>query len=65
VPFRGDGRGGFVREPDVASPLGTCSGRHVALADVDGEAGDEILVSYADEDPGCPSGGGVIAWKRK
>jgi hypothetical protein len=65
VPFRGDGRGGFRRQPDVPSPLGACRGRHVQLADVDAQAGAEVLVSYADEDAACPSRGGLLVWKKE
>ena len=66
---RGDGR--FDREatPEIA-PLGAdCRGYHVELADLDGDARDEIVTAFAGEDSassdrsGCASGGRLQAWK--
>lgn len=63
LPLFGDGRGGFARGTAVDAPFPGCAGRRAVLADLDGMPGDEIVVSYADEDAGCASGGGIAAWK--
>jgi hypothetical protein len=73
--FLGDGKGGFTREAaaGVASPDFHCAGYAIALADLDGAPGDELVASFAGE-PGsevliaglerrCPSGGALVAWK--
>ena len=69
--FLGDGKGSFVREegPEVVSPEAGCTGHHAALADVDGDGSDELVVGFAGEgsalfgQPKCLSGGSLRAWK--
>jgi hypothetical protein len=66
--FIGDGKGGFIRNQTIPPFPGRCRGAHVELADVDGDGKDEIVESFADEpaggsEGGCPSGGGITAWK--
>ncbi|HVS02278.1 MAG TPA: VCBS repeat-containing protein [Thermoanaerobaculia bacterium] len=74
VVMLGDGRGGFVVEesPEAAPSERGCNGSHLALADLDGDGRDEIVVSLAGESgiehaligvEDCPSGGGIYAWK--
>lgn len=74
--FLGDGKGGFTSEQgtELASPGENCTGFHVALADLDGKPGDELVASFAGE-PGseqifldstlkyCPSRGSLSAWR--
>jgi hypothetical protein len=70
--FRGDGHGGFTREP-VAAPGGEqCRGYGLRLADLDRDGADEIVASFAEEpvnhgpygtDLSCPSEGSLQAWK--
>lgn len=68
--YVGDGRGSFTREknPPVFAG-GACRGAHVAVADLDGDGQDEIVASFADEQSasraGCPSEGGMAAWKAR
>jgi hypothetical protein len=68
--FFGDGKGHFVQSQAPIPPFpGRCRGSHVELADLDGDGRDEIVESFADEpsglsnESGCPSGGGITAWK--
>ncbi len=69
--FVGEREGGFHQElsPELVKPRGRCRGYRVQLADLDGQAGDEVVVNFADEasayfDPErCPSGGGLAAFK--
>ncbi len=62
--FLSDGRGGFVTNtPALPVYGGGCRGAHVELADLDGDGRDEIVASFADEGPACPSGGGFAVWK--
>jgi hypothetical protein len=69
--FRGDGKGGFAREP-VAQPAlaEQCAGYGLRLAKITGGTADDIVASFADESDDvfsgskrCPSQGGVRAWK--
>jgi len=74
--FRGDGKGGFTREPvqDV-KPGERCRGYGLRLVDLDRDGRDEIVVSFADEqgtqslgigrppESPCRSEGGLQAWK--
>lgn len=72
--FRGDGRGGFAREP-VETPFQTerCAGYGLLLRNLDGAPGDEIVASFAgesDENPltggaPCRSQGSLHAWKAR
>lgn len=61
--FLGDGKGSFVREVDenMETPLAGCRGYDVALVDLDGVAGDEVIASFAGES--CPNQGSLAAWK--
>lgn len=70
----GDGRGGFHLEagPAMEESLAGCQGYHLALADLDGVEGDELVVGFAGEPggemifgeaPSCASNGGLRAWK--
>ena len=54
--FLGDGTGKFSRESGdgLVPPGGGCTGFHVALADLDGVPGDEVVVAFAGE-PGSES----------
>jgi hypothetical protein len=71
--FRGDGKGGFTREPAPDLKGGEkCQGYGLRLADLDRDGADEIVVSFAEEpanhgpygkDLSCPSEGGLQAWK--
>jgi len=69
--FRGDGRGGFAREPIAKPPLAEkCTGYGLSLSNVDGAKGDDIVASFADESDGdpivggapCPSQGSLRVW---
>lgn len=73
--FRGDGKGGFTREPvPDLRPGERCQGYGLRLVDLDRDGSDEIVVSFAEErgsqqlgstSPGvlCPSEGALQAWK--
>jgi hypothetical protein len=63
VAFRGDGRGGFVRERGLEPAFPGCAGRHVAIAPLGDDGRAAVVVSHADERPSCPSGGGIAAWR--
>lgn len=66
--FAGSERDGFTRERDAPRSFGDgCAGSHVELADVDGDGGDEVIASFADEPErgDCPSGGGFAVWTSK
>lgn len=66
IVYLGDGRGGLVRSASSIPVYGAgCRGAHIELADLDGDGRDEIVTSFADEPHagGCPSGGGITAWK--
>jgi hypothetical protein len=66
VVYLGDGHGGLVRTASTIPVYGPgCRGAHVELADLDGDGRDEIVSAFADEPraEGCPSGGGITAWK--
>jgi hypothetical protein len=71
VLFLGDGHGKFTLEssPEAQQPRGKCRGYGLKLADIDGDGGDEIVATYADEpvalyEPDrCLNNGGVAAWK--
>lgn len=69
--FRGDGTGGFTREPLAQPALGEkCAGYGLQTAKILGGSADEIVASFADESdeilaagPGCPSQGSLRSWK--
>jgi hypothetical protein len=66
IVYLGDGHGGLAREASSIPVYGAgCRGAHVELADLDGDGRDEIVSAFADEPrgEGCPSGGGITAWK--
>jgi len=66
IVYLGDGRGGLVPSAGAIPVYGPgCRGAHVELADLDGDGRDEIVSSFSDEPhaQGCPSGGGITAWK--
>jgi hypothetical protein len=66
ILYLGDGHGGLVRTASTIPVYGQeCRGAHVELADLDGDGRDEIVSAFADEphQDGCPSGGGITAWK--
>ena len=46
-----------VQEPEAR--LAGCTPFGVVFANVDGQPGDELLVSYAGDDDACPSAGGI------
>lgn len=69
--FRGDGAGGFRREP-LASPAlaEQCAGYGLQLGKVSGGDRDDVVASFADEDgnllsgeTSCRSQGSVRAWR--
>lgn len=71
--FRGDGKGGFSREPTPELRRGErCRGYGLHLVDLDRDGTDEIVLSLAAEASGlgplgksgsCPSEGALQAWK--
>jgi len=77
--FLGDGKGGFSREAGdgLVPPGRRCTGFHVALADLDGVPGDELVAGFAGEsgseqifsaagsagEKQCSTGGALAAWK--
>jgi len=69
--FRGDGKGGFRREPLATPALAErCAGYGLRLGKVTGGASDDVVASFADEDgellaggPSCRSQGSVRAWR--
>jgi hypothetical protein len=69
--FRGDGGGGFRREPLAAPALAErCAGYGLRLGGVAGGRGDDVVASFADEDdallgggPVCRSQGSIHAWR--
>jgi len=71
--FRGDGAGGFTREPVLGvKPGEQCQGYGIRLIDLDRDGADEIVVSFAEDlaadgplskGPSCPSEGSLQAWK--
>ena len=66
VVYLNDGREGLKRTSSTIPGYGPgCRGAHLELADLDGDGQDEIVSSFADEPHpgGCPSGGGITAWK--
>ena len=75
LAFLGDGEGEFVREamPETPPLEDNCSGWTLRLANLDGSAGDEIVVSYGGEESGmpgleglfrkgCKNGGSIRVW---
>ncbi len=66
VVYLNDGHGTWTQTSSTIPAYGpACRGAHVELADLDGAGRDEIISSFADEPHpgGCPSGGGITAWK--
>ncbi|HEX4953216.1 MAG TPA: VCBS repeat-containing protein [Thermoanaerobaculia bacterium] len=71
LTFLGESDGSFRQElsPELVKPRGRCRGYRIQLADLDGQAGDEVVVNFADEssayfDPDrCPNSGGLAAFK--
>jgi hypothetical protein len=65
LTFRGDGRGFVTRDVEIAPPEWRrgCAAYAVRLADLDGDARDEVIASFAGEGSGCASGGGVEVWR--
>jgi hypothetical protein len=78
--FLGDGKGGFVREEGVEVDAGEkgCAATYVLIADLDGRKGDELVVTFAGDDPvlvgipdvdnprlaqRCSGHGKIRAWK--
>jgi len=71
--FAGDGAGFVTRDASVAVPEWRrgCAAVHVEVAELDGEGGADLVVSFAGErvgldlspTPRCPSGGGLEAWR--
>lgn len=61
--FLGDGAGGFVRDDveERSEPVPGCRGFHVALADLDGVEGDEIVASFSGDQ--CPGTGSIEVWR--
>lgn len=64
LTFRGNGHGALTRDTDVAPAAwrAGCAAYAVQVADVDGDARDEIIATFAGESGGCSSGGGVEVW---
>jgi hypothetical protein len=68
--FLGDGKGGFREEQSSeVEPLGTgCRGYHLRLVDLNADARDEIVASFASEpevlsgQPGCAGNGRLQVW---
>lgn len=60
LTFRGDGRGSVTRGGDISPSAWRrgCPASALRLADVDGDAGAEIIATFAGES-GCASGGGI------
>ncbi|HEX8412115.1 MAG TPA: VCBS repeat-containing protein [Thermoanaerobaculia bacterium] len=65
LTFRGDGRGFVTRDIDIEPPQWRrgCTPYGVRLADVNGDARDEIVAAFAGEESGCASNGGVEVWR--
>jgi hypothetical protein len=56
------GRGASLSADGVLRPeprLAGCTPFGVVFANVDGQRGDEVLVSFAGDDNACPSAGGI------
>lgn len=70
VLFLGDGKGKFSTEvsPEAQQRYGRCRGYEIRFVELDGQPGDELVASYADEpvaiyDPErCLNNGGIGAW---
>lgn len=65
--FLGTAKGGFVREgATIRHPAG-CAASALVAADLDADARAELVISYSQErtasTTGCPSEGGLTAWK--
>jgi hypothetical protein len=75
--FLGDGAGGFSRDEatGLEPPGFHCTGYAIGLADLDAKPGDELIAGFAGEtgsevmipelERRCPSGGGLVAWRRR
>lgn len=64
LSFRGDAHGALTQDTEIATPEWRqgCTPYGLRLADLDGDARDEVIASYAGEN-GCASGGGVEVWR--
>ena len=66
--FKGGRQGGFKRiaAAKIQRSSGNCKASHAAFADLDGEPGDELVISFSSEPVGeetCPSGGSIQVWQ--
>ena len=64
LTFRGDGRGLLATDAVIEPPAWRdgCAAYAVRVADLDGDSRAEIIAAFADEPPGCPTGGGIEVW---
>ena len=70
--FVADGKGGFTRdESKLTTPLASCRGYHVEMADLDRDGRADLVASFAGDQegfgpvtqPGCPASGSLRAWR--
>lgn len=65
LTFRGGANGVVTQDAVIHPPQWRrgCSAYGLRLADLDGDARDEVIAGFAGEETGCASNGGVEVWK--